>query len=123
MNEADFKIAAAIVKAGTEAGVPFGEIEGRVCTALPGITDKDLEAAFERAAGEFRAEADALFSEADELGRFQETRRNSDAEIDPLPPDLWADTGSTSRNTSRGLGLRRNHRPKPRRGIGNSSRR
>src|SRR5580704_17592007 len=53
MNEADFKTAVAIIKTGTEPGVPVGEIEGRVCAALPGITDKDLEAAFERAADEF----------------------------------------------------------------------
>ena len=76
MNEADFKAIVTIIKAGTEAGVPFGEIEGRVCAALPGIADKDLEAAFERAAGEFRAEADALFAEADELRQFKELRRN-----------------------------------------------
>jgi len=65
MDEADFKNAVAIVK--TEAGVPFGEIGGHVCAALPVITNKEIEAAFERAAGEFRAEADALFVVADEL--------------------------------------------------------
>jgi hypothetical protein len=80
MNEADIKTAVAIIKTGTEAGVPFDEIEGRVCAALPGITDKDLEAAFEPAAGEFEAEADALSAEADELQQFKELRRNSERE-------------------------------------------
>jgi hypothetical protein len=62
MNEADLKTAVAIITTGAEAGMPFGEIEGRVRAAPPGITDKDIEAAFKRAAGEFRAEADALFA-------------------------------------------------------------
>jgi hypothetical protein len=97
MNEADFKTAVAIIKTGTEPGVPVGEIEGRVCAALPGITDKDLEAAFERAADEFRAQGDASFTEADGLRQFKERRRNTlnseeesmtEAEVDPLPPDL-----------------------------------
>ena len=47
--------------------MPFGEIEGHVCARLPVITNKEIEAAFERAAGEFGAEADALFAVADEL--------------------------------------------------------
>ena len=97
MNEADFKTAVAIIKTGTEPGVPVGEIEGRVCAALPGITDKDLEAAFERAADEFGAEGDASFTEVDGLRQFKERRRNTlnseeesmtEAEVDPLPPDL-----------------------------------
>jgi hypothetical protein len=80
MNEAGFKTAVAIIKTGTEARVPFSEIEGRVRAALPGITDKDLGAAFERAAGRLRAEADALFPEADELRQFKELRRNPERE-------------------------------------------
>ena len=67
MDEADFKNAVAIVKTGAEAGVPFGEIGGHVCAALPVITNEEIEAAFERAAGEFRAEADVLFAVDDEL--------------------------------------------------------
>jgi hypothetical protein len=97
MNEADLKTAVAIIKTGAEAGVRFGAIEGRVRAAPPGITDKDIEVAFEkRAAGEFRAEADALFAEADEFRRFQEMRPNLEAEIDPLPPDLWGWFGNSS---------------------------
>jgi hypothetical protein len=85
MDEADFKNAVAVVKTGAEAGVPFGEIEGHVCAALPVITHKEIEAAFERAAGEFRAEVDALFAVADEL-RLRLTS---------FPVTQWLNTATT----------------------------
>jgi hypothetical protein len=101
MNEADFKTTVAIIKTDAEAGVPLGEVEGRVRAALHGITDT-IEAAFERAAGEFRAEGDALFAEADELRRFQEVRRTPEAEIHALPPDLWGGIGDSRQRQESG---------------------
>ena len=49
------------------------------------ITNKEIEAAFERAAGEFRAEADALFVVADEL-RLRLTS---------FPVTQWLNTATT----------------------------
>lgn len=85
MNEADFKTAVAIIKTGAERGCLSAKLRVTVCAALPVITNKKIEAAFERAAGEFRAEADALFAVADEL-RLRLTS---------FPVTQWLNTATT----------------------------
>jgi hypothetical protein len=64
-----------------------------------------------RSTGEFRAEGDALFAEADELRRFQECAVILKPKSTLCRPTSGTGTGSTCRNGCLGLVDRRDHRP------------
>ena len=83
MDEADFKNAVAIVKTGAEGGVPFGEIEGHVCAALPVITNKKS-----------RQHSNGPLATSERRRRIVRSGGRAPAEIDVVSGDAMAEYGN-----------------------------